>query len=62
MKAVRNAVFKHGKYTDWVKWAGRHPGYFLLGALVMALVSLQQSPNAQDVEINSSADAVPLFI
>jgi hypothetical protein len=60
--AVGKAAFKIGKHTGWIGWAGRHPGIVLLGALMMAILSAQQSSKASDAERDSSGEDVPLFI
>jgi hypothetical protein len=51
-----------GKLTGWINWVGRHPGIVLLGALVMAILSVQTSPGARDSESDSDDEEVPLFI
>ncbi|MGA3324976.1 MAG: hypothetical protein ABSF45_10930 [Terriglobia bacterium] len=46
--------------TRWFNWAGRHPGVFLLGALVMAILALRESPRA--VDSDPGDEEVPLFV
>jgi hypothetical protein len=51
-----------GKPIGWINWAGRHPGIVLLGALAMAILTLQKSPGTLEPEYESSDEEVPLFI
>ncbi len=51
-----------GKLSGWITWAGRHPGIVLLGALVLAILSVHESPRAGDTERDSNDEEVPLFI
>ena len=50
------------RHTGWFNWAGRHPGVVLLGALVMAILALSESPGPEDIERDPSGEEVPLFI
>jgi hypothetical protein len=51
-----------GKLTRVIQWVGKHPGYVVAGALMIAILSLQPSPKPQDIVQDSPADDVPLFI
>jgi hypothetical protein len=56
------AVFDLCKLNGWINWVGRHPGIVLLGALVMTILTVQESPGTKDPEDDSSDEEVPLFI
>ena len=50
------------RLSGWVHWVGRHPGIILLGALAMAILSLQKSHKTEGADRDSSGEDVPLFI
>ena len=51
-----------GKLTRMFQWVGKHPGYFVLGTLMVAFLSTQQAAQTQNDIQDSSADDVPLFV
>lgn len=51
-----------GRLSGWIHWAGRHPGIMLLGALAMAILSLQEPHKNEGADRDSSGEDVPLFI
>jgi hypothetical protein len=46
----------------WFNWIGEHPGVVLLGALVVATLALENSPEIEDIERDPTGEEVPLFI
>ena len=49
--------------TRLIQWVGKHPGYIVLGAVMIAFLSMQpSSPKPQDQVHDSAIDDVPLFI
>jgi len=61
-QASDKAPIESQRHTGWFNWAGRHPGVVLLGALVMAILALSESPGTEDIERDTSGEEVPLFI
>jgi hypothetical protein len=61
-QASDKAPIESERHTGWFKWAGRHPGVVLVGALVMAILALSKSPGTDETERNTSGEEVPLFI
>jgi hypothetical protein len=57
-----NVAAHRETYTGWFDWAERHLGVVLLGALVMAILTLPNSPPPEDTDRDTSGDEVPLFI
>jgi hypothetical protein len=51
-----------GKLTRMFQWVGKHPGYFVLGTLMVAFLSAQQATQTQNDVQDSSADDLPLFV
>ena len=51
-----------GKLTRLFQWVGKHPIYFVLGTLMVAFLSAQQTAQTQIDVQDSSADDVPLFV
>ena len=51
-----------GKLTRLFQWVGKHPGYFVLGTLMVAFLSMQPAAQTQNDVQDSSADDVPLFV
>lgn len=54
------AAIESESHTGWFYWTGRHPGVLLLGALVMAILALHESPRA--AESDPGDEEVPLFV
>ena len=51
-----------GNLTRLFQWVGEHPGYFVLGTLMVAYLSMRPvAPTESDVQ-DSPADDVPLFV
>ena len=48
--------------AGWFEWAGHHPGFVALGALVLAIIALYESPKTREIEPDTDDDEVPLFI
>ena len=48
--------------AGWLNWAQQHPGCVMLGALVVALVALKNSPRISDTNCDINDEEVPLFI
>jgi hypothetical protein len=61
-QSAGKAASENYKLTGWFNWMGRHPGVVLLGAVVMAILTLQDSPAPEGTEGESSDEEVPLFI
>ena len=51
-----------GMLTRLFQWAGKHPGYFVLGTLMVAFLSVQHAAQTQNDVQDSPADDVPLFV
>jgi hypothetical protein len=47
---------------EWMRWAERHPGIMLMGALVVALMALRMPSKIRDTDRDISGEEVPLFI
>lgn len=47
---------------EWFKWAERHPGIMLMGALVVTIVALRMPSKTPDTDRDISGEEVPLFI
>lgn len=47
---------------EWMRWAERHPGVMLMGALVVAIVALRMPSKTRDTDRDISGEEVPLFI
>jgi len=47
---------------EWFRWAERHPGVMLMGALVVALMALRMPSKTRDTDRDISGEEVPLFI
>ena len=50
------------KLTRLFEWVGKHPGYFVLGTLMIAFLSMQPSSPPQNNVQDSPSDDVPLFV
>jgi hypothetical protein len=51
-----------GMLTRLFQWVGKHPGYFVLGTLMVAFLSAQQAAQTQNDVQDSPTDDVPLFV
>ena len=51
-----------GKLTRMFQWVGKHPGYFVLGTLMVAFLSAQHTAQTENNVQDSTADDVPLFV
>jgi hypothetical protein len=58
----RKAAIRFESGPGWLNWAGRHPGFVVLGALVVAILAFTKSPETRDVESDPGDEEVPLFI
>ena len=61
-QAEDNAEIYLGQRSDWLRWPGRHPGIVLLGTLIVAMLAFRKSPPADDAQLDTTAEGVPLFI
>jgi hypothetical protein len=50
------------RHTGWLEWAEQHPGFVLLGALVVAILAFRRPSRAIDVQPETTGEEVPLFI
>jgi hypothetical protein len=57
-----NTKFEAGTLKRWIHWAGEHPGLMLLGALMIAVLTMQPTGEPQDAAQDSPVDDVPLFV
>lgn len=51
-----------GNLTRLFEWVGKHPGYVVLGTLMIAYLSMQPAAPTQNDIPDSPADDVPLFV
>jgi hypothetical protein len=58
----RNAAIQLKPRTGWFNWAEQHPGWVVLGALVVAILALNKSLKTPDLEPDPGDEEVPLFI
>jgi hypothetical protein len=50
------------QHMEWLRWAERHPGIMLMGALVVTIVALRMPSKTRDTDRDISGEEVPLFI
>jgi hypothetical protein len=51
-----------GTLTRLFQWVGKHPGYFVLGTLMVVFLSMRPAAQTQNDVQESPADDVPLFV
>ena len=57
-----SAAIELNPLTGWFNWAEQHPGFVVLGALLVAVLALNQSLKTVAIDTDSSDEEVPLFI
>jgi hypothetical protein len=46
----------------WLKWAGHHPGWVLLGGLLLGILAMRGSLHPPEQPRDDEDEEVPLFI
>ena len=59
MREPRTQVERHG---GWLNWAAHHPGWVLLGGVLLGILTMRQSPPSPQQPRNDEGEEVPLFI
>ena len=49
-------------FTSWLDWAGQHPGFVLLGTLLVAALLTTGLPTQNQPTSDTSGEEDPLFI